>query len=141
MEEIFKITDRISVLRDGQYRGTLNTAETNEEEVTQLMIGRTLDLSRNESTHELGEVALEVRGLSCGGLFEDVSFRSAGAKSSGSTASSAPDARKSPRRFSACVNPPPGRSTSLGKRSAFIRLRTRSSGASRWCRRIVRARG
>ena len=74
MEEIFKITDRISVLRDGQYRGTLNTAETNEEEVTQLMIGRTLDLSRNESTHELGEVALEVRGLSCGGLFEDVSF-------------------------------------------------------------------
>jgi ABC-type sugar transport system ATPase subunit len=74
MEEIFKITDRISVLRDGQYRGTLNTAETNEEEVTQLMIGRTLDLSRNESTHEMGEVALEVRGLSCGDLFQDVSF-------------------------------------------------------------------
>ena len=74
MEEIFKITDRISVLRDGQYRGTLNTAETNEEEVTQLMIGRKLDLSRNEATHEMGEVALEVRNLSCGDLFQDVSF-------------------------------------------------------------------
>jgi ribose transport system ATP-binding protein len=74
MEEIFKITDRISVLRDGQYRGTLNTAETNEEEVTQLMIGRTLDLSRSESTHQMGDVALEVRNLSCGDLFEDVSF-------------------------------------------------------------------
>ncbi|HBZ42899.1 MAG TPA: ribose ABC transporter ATP-binding protein [Maritimibacter sp.] len=74
MEEIFKITDRISVLRDGQYRGTLNTSETNEEEVTQLMIGRTLDLSRAEVTHETGEVALEVRSLSCGELFEDVSF-------------------------------------------------------------------
>ncbi|RYG92841.1 sugar ABC transporter ATP-binding protein [Loktanella sp. IMCC34160] len=74
MEEIFKITDRISVLRDGQYRGTLNTAETNEEEVTQLMIGRKLDLSRNEATHEMGEVALEVRNLSCGDLFHDVSF-------------------------------------------------------------------
>ncbi|OSQ52712.1 sugar ABC transporter ATP-binding protein [Marivita geojedonensis] len=74
MEEIFKITDRISVLRDGQYRGTLQTAETNEEDVTQLMIGRALDLSRNESHHELGEVALEVRGLSCGHLFRDVSF-------------------------------------------------------------------
>ncbi|MBB5514880.1 ribose transport system ATP-binding protein [Rubricella aquisinus] len=74
MEEIFKITDRISVLRDGQYRGTLNTKETNEEEVTQLMIGRKLDLSRNEMTHSLGPVALEVRNLSCGKLFENVSF-------------------------------------------------------------------
>lgn len=75
MEEIFKITDRISVLRDGSYRGTLNTADTNEEAVTQLMIGRKLDLSRNERTHELGEVALEVRDLSCGTLFENVSFQ------------------------------------------------------------------
>jgi ABC-type sugar transport system ATPase subunit len=40
MEEIFKITDRISVLRDGEYRGTLETAETNEDEITQMMIGR-----------------------------------------------------------------------------------------------------
>ena len=74
MEEIFRITDRISVLRDGQYRGTLNTGETDEDEVTQLMIGRKLDLSRNVSHHELGKVALEVRGLSCGKLFDDVNF-------------------------------------------------------------------
>ncbi len=74
MEEIFKITDRISVLRDGQYQGTVNTADTNEEAVTQLMIGRKLDLSRAASQHELGQVALEVRGLTCRGLFEDVSF-------------------------------------------------------------------
>ena len=74
MEEIFKITDRISVLRDGSYRGTLETRATNEEEVTQLMIGRALDLTRNETHHELGDVALEVRGLSCGDLFQDVSF-------------------------------------------------------------------
>lgn len=75
MEEIFKITDRISVLRDGSYRGTVNTAETDEEAVTQLMIGRKLDLSRSEATHELGDVALEVRNLSCGHLYEDVSFQ------------------------------------------------------------------
>lgn len=74
MEEIFKITDRITVLRDGQYRGTLLTADTNEDEVTQLMIGRSLDLSRNVCHHELGDVALEVTGLSCGRLFKDVSF-------------------------------------------------------------------
>ncbi|WP_425102416.1 sugar ABC transporter ATP-binding protein [Tropicibacter sp. S64] len=74
MEEIFKITDRISVLRDGQYQGTVQTRDTDEESVTQLMIGRKLDLSRNAVHHELGDVALEVRGLSCGDLFNDVSF-------------------------------------------------------------------
>jgi ribose transport system ATP-binding protein len=74
MEEIFKITDRISVLRDGSYRGTVNTAETDEESVTQLMIGRKLDLSRNDSHHELGGVALEVRDLSCGDLYRNVNF-------------------------------------------------------------------
>ncbi|WP_417695122.1 sugar ABC transporter ATP-binding protein [Roseibium sp.] len=74
MEEIFKITDRISVLRDGQYRGTLNTAETTDDEITQLMIGRKLDLSRNASHHEVGDVALEVRELSCGALFKNIDF-------------------------------------------------------------------
>ena len=63
MEEIFKITDRISVLRDGQYRGTLDTAETTEEEVTQLMIGRSLDLSRNVSQRTQNRTAgnLQIR--------------------------------------------------------------------------------
>ena len=74
MEEIFQISDRISVLRDGNYRGTLNTAETDEDEVTQLMIGRSLDLTRNIEPANLGDIALEVRGLSCGNLFHDVSF-------------------------------------------------------------------
>ncbi|WP_071673566.1 sugar ABC transporter ATP-binding protein [Nioella nitratireducens] len=74
MEEIFKITDRISVLRDGEYRGTLVTAETDEDEITQMMIGRSLDLSRNAAPVEVGEVALRVEGLSCGDLFQDVSF-------------------------------------------------------------------
>jgi ribose transport system ATP-binding protein len=74
MEEIFTISDRISVLRDGTYRGTLVTAETSEDEVTQLMIGRSLDLSRNEAQVEFGDVALEVRGLSCGSLYRDINF-------------------------------------------------------------------
>lgn len=74
MEEIFKITDRVTVLRDGQYQGTVDTADSTEESVTQMMIGRILDLSRNASHHDLGEVALEVRGLSCGELYHDVSF-------------------------------------------------------------------
>ncbi|MFQ3185928.1 MAG: ABC-type sugar transport system ATPase subunit [Marinomonas primoryensis] len=75
MEEIFKITDRISVLRDGQYQGSVATKDTDEEGVTQMMIGRKLDLTRKESHHELGKVALEVRNLSSGKAFSDVSFQ------------------------------------------------------------------
>jgi len=75
MEEIFKITDRITVLRDGQYQGTVATRDVDEEAVTQMMIGRKLDLSRSALDHELGDVALEVRGLSCGDLYRDVSFQ------------------------------------------------------------------
>jgi len=74
MEEIFKITDRISVLRDGSYRGTLDTAATNEDEITQMMIGRSLDLTRNHEHVVPGEVALRVEGLSCGALFQDATF-------------------------------------------------------------------
>jgi ribose transport system ATP-binding protein len=74
MEEIFKITDRISVLRDGAYRGTLETAKTNEDEITRMMIGRSLDLTRTHAPVDLGPVALKVEGLSCGDLFQDASF-------------------------------------------------------------------
>jgi len=74
MEEIFTVCDRITVLRDGSYRGTLVAADTNEDEVTQLMIGRSLDYSRNVEHGERGDVTLEVTGLSCGKLYQDVSF-------------------------------------------------------------------
>ncbi|QEA37664.1 ATP-binding cassette domain-containing protein [Pistricoccus aurantiacus] len=40
MDEIFHLSQRISVLRDGEYNGTVNTVDTNEDEVTKLMIGR-----------------------------------------------------------------------------------------------------
>jgi len=55
--------------------GMVTTAETDEEEVTRLMIGRDLDLTRHARGGAVGDVALEVRGLSCGDLFRDVSFK------------------------------------------------------------------
>ncbi|OSQ43122.1 sugar ABC transporter ATP-binding protein [Thalassospira sp. MCCC 1A01428] len=74
MEEIFRISNRISVLRDGTYRGTLETVDTNEDEVTRLMIGRSLDTSRGGKVVSTGPVVLKVENLSCGDLFENVSF-------------------------------------------------------------------
>jgi len=75
MDEIFTLSDRLTVLRDGEYRGTLITADTNEDEVTQLMIGRSLEDRGQKVTPELGEVALDVKNLSCPGLFKDISFQ------------------------------------------------------------------
>ena len=42
MNELFQITDRITVMRDGQYVGTVNTNETNMDEIVQMMVGRTI---------------------------------------------------------------------------------------------------
>lgn len=74
MDEIFALSDRNTVLRNGSYRGALTTANMHEDEVTRLMIGCSLDLSRNEATPKFGDKMLEVRNLSYPGLFEAVSF-------------------------------------------------------------------
>ncbi|MDG1119284.1 MAG: sugar ABC transporter ATP-binding protein [Flavimaricola sp.] len=75
MDEIFTISDKISVLRDGSYRGSLVTADTDEDEVTKLMIGRSLDSENPIVPAKKGPIALEVQGLSCGDLFQNVSFK------------------------------------------------------------------
>ncbi|MDR1581064.1 MAG: sugar ABC transporter ATP-binding protein [Synergistaceae bacterium] len=42
MEEVFEITDRITVMRDGRYIDTVNTAETNRESLIRMMVGRSV---------------------------------------------------------------------------------------------------
>lgn len=74
MDEIFEITDRITVLRDGSVQGTLTTSETDVNQITRMMIGRELDNYFVRADRQAGEVQLEVQGLSKKGLFEDVSF-------------------------------------------------------------------
>ncbi|WP_112055389.1 sugar ABC transporter ATP-binding protein [Onishia taeanensis] len=74
MDEIFHLSQRISVLRDGEYNGTVNTADTNEDEVTKLMIGRSLELDHDSKPKEFGKNMLELRGLTVDGVFKDVSF-------------------------------------------------------------------
>ena len=74
MDEIFEISDRISVLRDGSYRGTVDTSETDEDEVTRMMIGRSLEKSRKMTKGDLGDTILELIDLTVPGLFENVSL-------------------------------------------------------------------
>ncbi len=72
LEEIFTISDRITVLRDGHHITTAPASELDAEELVRLMVGRPLNELFTRSPHSAGEVALEVRGLSRAGEFEDV---------------------------------------------------------------------
>ncbi|MDR1353678.1 MAG: sugar ABC transporter ATP-binding protein [Treponema sp.] len=73
MEEIFQIADRVTVLRDGLYISTLNTAETDRNELIRLMVGRELSGTYPKRTTDKGEVVLKVKDL-CSDYIKDVSF-------------------------------------------------------------------
>lgn len=73
MEEIFRIADRVTVLRDGCYIATKNTKNTNRKELISLMVGRELIESFPKRKHELGDVTLEIKNLTGNGV-RDISF-------------------------------------------------------------------
>ena len=76
MEEIFEISDRITVLRDGALIGTVERAGVTHEQIVQMMIGRPLGdfLQSRRQRSDAGAPVLEVRALTRKGQFEDVSF-------------------------------------------------------------------
>ncbi|WP_026460371.1 sugar ABC transporter ATP-binding protein [Schaalia suimastitidis] len=75
MPEIEEITDRVSVLRDGQYVGTVNTKETEMRQIISMMVGREVPAdARPKNAPATDEVALKVTGLSTRKLLKDVSF-------------------------------------------------------------------
>jgi ribose transport system ATP-binding protein len=63
MGEVFRICDRITVLRDGATIGTRGIAETNIHEVIEMMVGREVDTSVRSRSHVLDSVLLSVNGL------------------------------------------------------------------------------
>jgi len=64
LDEVFRLADRITVLRDGQHVRTLVRGDTHPREVTHLMVGREIEATDLGQTRTFGEVVLEVRGLS-----------------------------------------------------------------------------
>ncbi len=64
LREIMAITDNVSVMRRGRMVAHRATAETTREELAELMVGRTVELVRNQSPHAGGAVALETDRLS-----------------------------------------------------------------------------
>ncbi|WP_062203324.1 sugar ABC transporter ATP-binding protein [Aureimonas sp. AU12] len=74
MNEIFEISDRVTVLRDGKTIDTRPTAEVTEASLVSMMVGRDIDQLFPKETIPLGEVVLEVKNLSHAGKVEGVSF-------------------------------------------------------------------
>jgi ABC-type sugar transport system ATPase subunit len=65
MDEIFEISDRVQVLRDGEYVGVRKTSETNSKELVSMMVGRTIEDMYPKEEIPQGEVILEVNNLTC----------------------------------------------------------------------------
>ena len=74
MDEVFKISDDITVFRDGKHVATLPAAELNHDKLITLMVGRELTQMFPKLEAEIGEVILSVRKLNRGSLVKDVSF-------------------------------------------------------------------
>lgn len=82
MDEVFRLSDRISILRDGRHVKTLDAKSTNPSEITRLMVGREIDAIDFGGKREDGRTLLEVNNLSLawpgharGYRLKDISFR------------------------------------------------------------------
>ena len=74
MDEVFQITERITVLRDGQFVATINTADTNRQQLVNLMVGRELNENFPTRKTPVGDVILEAKNLT-GNSVENISFQ------------------------------------------------------------------
>ena len=76
MDEIKVITDRVTVMRDGGYVGTLITAQSSKEDIINMMVGRVIyeDPKTQSAVPKDAPVVLKVEHLNAGKMVQDVSF-------------------------------------------------------------------
>jgi len=74
LEEVFEITDRVTVLRDGKKIDTVTTHDTSKGDLISMMVGRELDSFFAKKDAVIGETLMEVKGLTINGIVEDISF-------------------------------------------------------------------
>ena len=75
MEEVFRIADDITVLRDGKTVETHPASEIDLDKVIALMVGRKMDNVYPKEEVEIGEPILEIEGLGSKGVFKDINFK------------------------------------------------------------------
>ena len=74
LEEIFKLADRVTVLRDGMHIETADVRSVTRPQLISMMVGRELENEYPKENVCIGDVALEVRGLNRGRILKDISF-------------------------------------------------------------------
>lgn len=74
LDEIFRIANRVTVMRDGQIVDTLPRAEIDEKKLIRLMVGREIDNLYPKPKATIGEVALRVEGITRAPILHDCSF-------------------------------------------------------------------
>ena len=77
MDEITRISDRVTVMRDGEYVGTVNTAEVTKDDIVKMMVGRVImgDQKAASTVAPDAPVILEVKNLNAGKEVRNVSFQ------------------------------------------------------------------
>ena len=76
MDEINRISDRVTVMRDGEYVGTVNTADVTKDDIVKMMVGRVIMGDKKEASTVPADapVILEVKNLNAGKMVKNVSF-------------------------------------------------------------------
>ena len=79
LNEVMEISDRVTILRKGEHIATVNTKETNEKELTEMMVGKKVDLTIHRSETDFDKVLMNVDKLSILGdagnlAIDEVSF-------------------------------------------------------------------
>ncbi|MBM6925524.1 ABC transporter ATP-binding protein [Pseudoflavonifractor phocaeensis] len=83
LHEVMAISDKVAVLRKGKYIGTVNTAETNPQALTEMMVGHAVTLNIDRPQAKYKDLRLEVKGLNCLGgeglpVLKDINFQAFG---------------------------------------------------------------
>lgn len=76
MDEIFRICDKITVMRDGKIVATRNTSDITRDELINLMVGHSVEnkIKSSDNANKERDTVLNVKNLSSGKLFSNISF-------------------------------------------------------------------
>lgn len=83
LHEVMSLSDKVAVLRKGQYIGTVNTRDTSEADLTEMMVGKKVSLNIDRSEPDHPQDRLEVRGIDLVNqdgirILDDISFTARG---------------------------------------------------------------
>ena len=68
LAEVMEISDRVAILRKGEYVGTIETAEADQRILTEMMVGKKVDLKIDRPVVKIDRPLLEIRNLRANGL-------------------------------------------------------------------------